>query len=95
MGMGIGMATTEFLPSTCLLACLLAGLPACLLACLLDCLPACLQPIPGQSDLSGYCVYVQALNQKLQATGTSKPAPSYVKGVLRRFVNSAIQAELL
>ena len=45
--------------------------------------------------MSGSSIYVQALNHKLWAWSNRKPAPSYVKGVLRRFVNSAIQAELL
>ena len=45
--------------------------------------------------LSGSSIYVQALKQKLQAQSNWKPVPSYIKGVLRRFVNCAIQAELL
>ena len=45
--------------------------------------------------LNGSSIYVQALNQKLQAQSKRKPAPSYVKGVLRCFVNCTVQAELL
>ena len=33
--------------------------------------------------------------QKITSLEQQKPAPSYVKGVLRRFENCAIQAELL